>query len=62
MNRPHLKIKSMESSEESMLNGNKRDSKIQPGGQGQKGKGAKQQEGRRKKRENSLETREGERV
>lgn len=52
----------MESSEESMLNGNKRDSKIQPGGQGQKGKGAKQQEGRRKKRENSLETREGERV
>lgn len=52
----------MESSEESMLNGNKRDSKIQLGGQGQKGKGAKQQEGRRKKRENSLETREGERV
>lgn len=57
-----MKIKSVESSGKSMLNGDKRDSRMQPGGQGQKGKGAKQQEGRRERRENSLETGERERV
>lgn len=46
MNRARLKVKSMESSGENMLNGYKRYSRMQPGGQRQKGKrGAKQGEG-----------------
>ena len=56
----------MELSRESMLNEDKRDSRMQPLGitilRGQKGEGVKQREGRREWRENSWETKEGKEV
>lgn len=56
----------MELSRESMLNEDKRDSRMQPLGitilRGQKREGVKQREGRREWRENSWETKEGKEV